>query len=192
MFVLRVTYVYLPSFSIFSKGTEVNVDDIKRVYSLFLDEARSTQFLKEYQTEFMFHEDESTEPVSEAMETEAETAWWKFRIPVYTACYISFQIQGGVLCVAMSIKIDSYREPTTNYNLQIAVLNRLTVAKLRHFNGDKFVLFKNAITSRIVSTCYFAITALSTSIWPILALESHHSIIITSYEICLFDMGCGL
>lgn len=56
------------------KGTEVNVDDIKRVYSLFLDEARSTQFLKEYQTEFMFHEDESTEPVSEAMETEAETA----------------------------------------------------------------------------------------------------------------------
>ena len=78
MFVLRVTYVYLPSFSIFSKGTEVNVDDIKRVYSLFLDEARSTQFLKEYQTEFMFHEDESTEPVSEAMETEAETAWWNF------------------------------------------------------------------------------------------------------------------
>ena len=74
MLVLRVTYVYLPSFSIFSKGTEVNVDDIKRVYSLFLDEARSTQFLKEYQTEFMFHEDESTEPVSEAMETEAETA----------------------------------------------------------------------------------------------------------------------
>lgn len=131
MLVLRVTYVYLPSFSIFSKGTEVNVDDIKRVYSLFLDEARSTQFLKEYQTEFMFHEDESTEPVSEAMETEAETAWWKFRIPVYTACYTCFQIQGGVLCVAMSIKIDSYRELTTNYNLQIAVLNRLTVAKLR-------------------------------------------------------------
>lgn len=56
------------------KGTEVNVDDIKRVYSLFLDEARSTQFLKEYQTEFMFHEDESAEPVTEAMETEAETA----------------------------------------------------------------------------------------------------------------------
>lgn len=55
----------------------------------------------------------------------------KFRIPVYTACYISFQIQGGVLCVATSIKIDSYRELTTNYNLQIAVLNRLTVAKLR-------------------------------------------------------------
>ncbi|KAJ7373667.1 RuvB-like 2 [Desmophyllum pertusum] len=57
------------------KGTEVNLDDIKRVYSLFLDEARSSQFLKEYQTEFMFHEDESPEPTSaEAMETEAETA----------------------------------------------------------------------------------------------------------------------
>lgn len=52
----------------------MNVDDIKRVYSLFLDEARSSQFLKEYQTEFMFHEDESPEPASEAMETEVETA----------------------------------------------------------------------------------------------------------------------
>ena len=32
------------------------MDDIKRVYSLFLDESRSTQFLKEYQQEFMFNE----------------------------------------------------------------------------------------------------------------------------------------
>ena len=38
------------------QGTEVEVDDIKRVYSLFLDESRSTQFLKEYQQEFMFSE----------------------------------------------------------------------------------------------------------------------------------------
>ncbi|XP_071809564.1 ruvB-like 2 [Asterias amurensis] len=38
------------------KGTEVGVDDIKKVYSLFLDESRSTQFLKEYQQEFMFNE----------------------------------------------------------------------------------------------------------------------------------------
>lgn len=50
------------------------MEDIKRVYSLFLDEARSAQFLKEYQTEFLFHEDEAAEPASEAMETEAETA----------------------------------------------------------------------------------------------------------------------
>ena len=28
------------------KGSEVDVDDIKRVYSLFLDEHRSTQFLQ--------------------------------------------------------------------------------------------------------------------------------------------------
>lgn len=61
-------------FLIFFQGTEVNVDDIKRVYSLFLDEARSAQFLKEYQTEFMFHEDEAPVPTSEAMETEAEIA----------------------------------------------------------------------------------------------------------------------
>lgn len=38
------------------KGAEVDVDDIKRVYSLFLDEARSTQFLKDYQKDFMFSE----------------------------------------------------------------------------------------------------------------------------------------
>ena len=38
------------------QGSEVDVDDIKRVYSLFLDESRSTQFLKEYQQEFMFNE----------------------------------------------------------------------------------------------------------------------------------------
>lgn len=38
------------------KGTEVSIPDIKRVYSLFLDETRSAQFLKEYQDEFMFNE----------------------------------------------------------------------------------------------------------------------------------------
>lgn len=56
------------------KGTEVQIDDIKRVYSLFLDECRSSQFLKEYQQEFMFSE-ETTAPmepsVTDAMETEA-------------------------------------------------------------------------------------------------------------------------
>uniref|UniRef100_A0A023FEB3 RuvB-like helicase n=1 Tax=Amblyomma cajennense TaxID=34607 RepID=A0A023FEB3_AMBCJ len=38
------------------KGTEVSLQDVKRVYSLFWDEARSSQFLKEYQQEFMFNE----------------------------------------------------------------------------------------------------------------------------------------
>ena len=31
------------------KGTEISMDDVKRVYTLFLDEQRSCQFLKEYQ-----------------------------------------------------------------------------------------------------------------------------------------------
>ena len=38
------------------RGTEVGVADIKRVYSLFVDVKRSTQFLRDYQREFMFHE----------------------------------------------------------------------------------------------------------------------------------------
>lgn len=38
------------------QGTEVQVDDIKRVYSLFLDEARSSQYMKEYQDSFLFNE----------------------------------------------------------------------------------------------------------------------------------------
>merc|ERR1712146_643052 len=33
---------------------EVDVEDIKRAYSLFVDVKRSTQFLMEYQSEFMF------------------------------------------------------------------------------------------------------------------------------------------
>ncbi|XP_019860094.1 PREDICTED: ruvB-like 2 [Amphimedon queenslandica] len=55
------------------KGTEVDVDDIKRVYSLFLDEHRSTQFLQEYQDQFLFSEDTSKPsappPSNEQMET---------------------------------------------------------------------------------------------------------------------------
>merc|ERR1712072_385694 len=37
------------------KGTEISIEDIKKVYSLFLDEQRSCEFLKEYQDEFMFN-----------------------------------------------------------------------------------------------------------------------------------------
>jgi len=33
----------------------VNIEDIKRVYSLFVDVKRSTQFLMEYQKDFMFN-----------------------------------------------------------------------------------------------------------------------------------------
>jgi RuvB-like protein 2 len=38
------------------KGTEVSKDDIKRVYSLFVDVKRSTEFLQAYQRQFMFSE----------------------------------------------------------------------------------------------------------------------------------------
>merc|ERR1712139_268682 len=38
------------------KAQEVDVPDIRKVYSLFVDVKRSTQFLHEYQQEFMFHE----------------------------------------------------------------------------------------------------------------------------------------
>jgi len=48
------------------KGTEISIEDVKRVYSLFLDEQRSCEFLKEYQDEFMFNYSET--PANE-MET---------------------------------------------------------------------------------------------------------------------------
>ncbi|GLV38454.1 reptin [Carabus blaptoides fortunei] len=35
------------------KGTEITIDDVKRAYSLFLDEQRSTQHLQEYNSQFM-------------------------------------------------------------------------------------------------------------------------------------------
>ena len=38
------------------KGVEVAVEDIKKVYSLFVDVKRSTQYLHEHQNEFMFSE----------------------------------------------------------------------------------------------------------------------------------------
>merc|ERR1711870_137880 len=38
------------------KAQEVDVRDIRKVYSLFVDVKRSTQFLIEYQQEFMFSE----------------------------------------------------------------------------------------------------------------------------------------
>merc|ERR1712182_42203 len=38
------------------KAQEVDVQDIRKVYSLFVDVKRSTQFLMEYQREFMFSE----------------------------------------------------------------------------------------------------------------------------------------
>jgi RuvB-like protein 2 len=51
------------------KSTQVMTEDIKRVYSLFLDEARSEEFLRQYQQEFMFNEVNGTTNKSESMET---------------------------------------------------------------------------------------------------------------------------
>jgi RuvB-like protein 2 len=39
------------------KSGSVEVEDIQRVYSLFLDEKRSIQYLKEFQDQYMFNEE---------------------------------------------------------------------------------------------------------------------------------------
>jgi len=38
------------------KGQEVGIQDIRKVYSMFMDVKRSTQFLIDYQDDFMFSE----------------------------------------------------------------------------------------------------------------------------------------
>ncbi|KAJ6242023.1 ruvb-like 2 [Anaeramoeba flamelloides] len=43
------------------KGTKVKLNDVRRVYSLFVDVKRSSQFLKEYQKQFMFFENAEIE-----------------------------------------------------------------------------------------------------------------------------------
>ncbi|KAJ3439924.1 ruvb-like 2 [Anaeramoeba flamelloides] len=43
------------------KGTKVKLNDVRRVYTLFVDVKRSSQFLKEYQKQFMFFENNETE-----------------------------------------------------------------------------------------------------------------------------------
>lgn len=50
------------------KGTEVEIEDIGRVYSMFVDVKRSTQFLMEYQEQYMFNE-VAGEGAGEDMET---------------------------------------------------------------------------------------------------------------------------
>ena len=48
------------------KGKAVEVEDITRVYNLFYDVKRSTQYLMEYQSQYMFNE----VPAGEAEEDE--------------------------------------------------------------------------------------------------------------------------
>ncbi|EER05935.1 ATP-dependent DNA helicase, putative [Perkinsus marinus ATCC 50983] len=49
-------------------SSEVEVQDVRRVYSLFVDVKRSTQFLIDYQQEFMFNELEGEETSGESEE----------------------------------------------------------------------------------------------------------------------------
>lgn len=49
------------------KSAEVDVQDIRKVYGLFVDVKRSVQFLKEYETEFMFSDVEAA--TAEKMDT---------------------------------------------------------------------------------------------------------------------------
>lgn len=52
------------------KSSEVMIEDIKRVYTLFVDVKRSTQFLMEYQNEFMYNELSKEEESDEEEEKE--------------------------------------------------------------------------------------------------------------------------
>merc|ERR1711964_639368 len=48
------------------KGQEVSLQDIRKVYSMFMDVKRSTQFLVDYQNDFMFSELEEAEEGGDA------------------------------------------------------------------------------------------------------------------------------
>ncbi|KAG2206765.1 hypothetical protein INT47_003707 [Mucor saturninus] len=50
------------------KATAVDVQDIKRVYSLFLDEKRSVQYLKDFQDQYMYNDHNDKMAVDTAME----------------------------------------------------------------------------------------------------------------------------
>ncbi|GBF90961.1 hypothetical protein Rsub_03816 [Raphidocelis subcapitata] len=50
------------------KGAAVDIEDVSRVYSLFVDVKRSTQYLIEYQEQFMFNEVPGDDEAAEGME----------------------------------------------------------------------------------------------------------------------------
>jgi RuvB-like protein 2 len=53
------------------KSPEVDAEDIRRVYSLFVDVKRSSQFLQEYQSEFLFYE--ADDPVPNGADVEMKS-----------------------------------------------------------------------------------------------------------------------
>ena len=56
------------------KSAEVEIEDVKRVYRLFVDVKRSTQYLMEYNKEFMFNELDDTDEYGVGNNGEKETA----------------------------------------------------------------------------------------------------------------------
>ncbi|KAJ1961544.1 RuvB-like protein 2 [Dispira parvispora] len=56
------------------KATSVDVADIKRVYTLFLDEKRSVQYLKEYQEQYLYNETGETMSTEVPLAKSASTA----------------------------------------------------------------------------------------------------------------------
>ena len=54
------------------KAAEVDVTDIRKVYNLFVDVKRSTDFLKDYEKEFMFSEATEQRQTPAAGEAEGE------------------------------------------------------------------------------------------------------------------------
>jgi RuvB-like protein 2 len=56
------------------RGTEVGVQDIKKVYTLFVDLKRSTNFLMAYQQDYMFNELDEEDENADADDDTAEVA----------------------------------------------------------------------------------------------------------------------
>ena len=85
------------------KGTEISIEDVKRVYSLFLDEQRSCEFLKEYQDEFMFNDDVESGVMETSWATSSGLIFWGIvlfsdrgfctELPNYTKCTTCFASQ---------------------------------------------------------------------------------------------------
>lgn len=55
------------------KASEVEIEDIKRCYSLFVDVKRSTQFLMEYQNEFMYNELDYNEDENDDSDSDSDS-----------------------------------------------------------------------------------------------------------------------
>merc|ERR1711912_54632 len=56
------------------QGTEVSIEDIKKVYTLFMDLKRSVKMLEDYHADFMFNESAAPEEMEEDEEEEAAPA----------------------------------------------------------------------------------------------------------------------